>query len=375
LCWKIFMCDLGLKEEEMGLNQLKPTADMGFFPPPPPPSFLKALSSPSGERECMSVKHGGRLQGLKSWQEHHKAEETDDHGEEDEGGNGATDESVEQHKLCARGHWRPAEDAKLKELVSQYGPQNWNLIADNLEGRSGKSCRLRWFNQLDPRINRRAFSEEEEERLLAARRLYGNKWALIARLFPGRTDNGVKNHWHVMMARKQREQCSGHRRRKPPTPSSLSSPLTEALLRRVEVNSSSYLSCSGESTITSTKDESASTCTTELSLNSFTTMVAANSQSRHSPPHRAHLHDPVIGIFPLMLLGKIITTYCLLRFLVEHSYINLKSLAFGYLDEKAIDTGLMKFLGLCPSTLSWYLEFAFSFFTSSTPFTTNALPP
>lgn len=41
-------------------------------------------------------------------------------------------------KLCARGHWRPAEDAKLKELVAQYGPQNWNLIAENLEGRSGK---------------------------------------------------------------------------------------------------------------------------------------------------------------------------------------------------------------------------------------------
>lgn len=42
-------------------------------------------------------------------------------------------------KLCARGHWRPAEDAKLKELVAQYGPQNWNLIAENLQGRSGKS--------------------------------------------------------------------------------------------------------------------------------------------------------------------------------------------------------------------------------------------
>ena len=42
-------------------------------------------------------------------------------------------------KLCARGHWRPAEDAKLKELVIQYGPQNWNLIAEHLEGRSGNS--------------------------------------------------------------------------------------------------------------------------------------------------------------------------------------------------------------------------------------------
>ncbi|GMH08680.1 hypothetical protein Nepgr_010520 [Nepenthes gracilis] len=50
-------------------------------------------------------------------------------------------------------------------------------------------------DQLDPRINRRAFTEEEEERLLAAHIGYGNRWAMIARLFPG-SDFGTTSSTH-----------------------------------------------------------------------------------------------------------------------------------------------------------------------------------
>ncbi|KAF8396309.1 hypothetical protein HHK36_017924 [Tetracentron sinense] len=189
---------------------------------------------------------------------------------------------IGQSKLCARGHWTPVEDANLKELVSHYGPQNWNLIAEKLEGRSGKSCRLRWFNQLDPRINRRAFSEEEEERLLAAHRLYGNKWAMIARLFPGRTDNTVKNHWHVIMARKHREKSIVYSRKKPS--------LSQSLHKRIKMTNA----CS-ESTITSTRDESASTCT-DFSLSSSLSTVLPGFINRVSPPHQLQPYKFQMGL-------------------------------------------------------------------------------
>lgn len=57
-----------------------------------------------------------------------------------------------------KGPWSPEEDAALSRLVAQFGPRNWSMIARGVPGRSGKSCRLRWCNQLDPCVKRKPFT-------------------------------------------------------------------------------------------------------------------------------------------------------------------------------------------------------------------------
>ena len=74
--------------------------------------------------------------------------------------------------------WTKEEDETIKEYVEahQSGVITWANIATKLKGRTGKQCRERWMNHLDPNLNLGPWTPEEDQLLINRHKDLGCNW-------------------------------------------------------------------------------------------------------------------------------------------------------------------------------------------------------
>ena len=107
-----------------------------------------------------------------------------------------------------RNHWKLEEDEVLLKLIQKHGACKWSSRAKELNAqvhesapvRKGKQLRERWLNQLNPKVIKKQWTEEEDFDLKRLQNKYGNKWSEICKSFDGRTENQIKNRWKMIKA-------------------------------------------------------------------------------------------------------------------------------------------------------------------------------
>jgi len=85
---------------------------------------------------------------------------------------------------------------------------DWKEIAfifcKNGYDKSGKQCRERWLNFLNPALDHSKLTTEEEELIFKDYAIYGKMWVKIAEDLKKRSENTIKNCFYSTMRKQKR---------------------------------------------------------------------------------------------------------------------------------------------------------------------------
>jgi hypothetical protein len=115
-----------------------------------------------------------------------------------------------RNAMLRPGHWpwlsgkylkvrfTPDEDARLTDLVDEYGTNDWGAVALAMQTRNARQCRERYKNYLDPALRTDWWTAEEDALLQRKYDELGAKWNRISKFFKNRPDNALRNRWRLL---------------------------------------------------------------------------------------------------------------------------------------------------------------------------------
>jgi len=84
---------------------------------------------------------------------------------------------------------RPAE-------TPQHGSISWHKVAAHLPGRNNKDCRKRWHYSIAHTIRKGTWTKEEDGKLLQAVEKYGARWSKVAVVVGSRNGDQCWKRWY-----------------------------------------------------------------------------------------------------------------------------------------------------------------------------------
>ena len=99
-----------------------------------------------------------------------------------------------ERKKC---FWTKEENEQLIKCVNKFG-KNWKECAKYIKGKKGKQCRDHWINCLDPKLNKKDFSKEEDILIISLFNKY-KSWVKIKSIFKNRSENKLKNRYNNIL--------------------------------------------------------------------------------------------------------------------------------------------------------------------------------
>lgn len=100
------------------------------------------------------------------------------------------------------GYWSKDKECYMKSLITAHGVGNWRLVTESMnrgfpeKPTTEVECKEHWYNNLDPSLTKKQWSDKEEFEMLQAHRKCQNKWTEVAKILNARSNNTIKNRFY-----------------------------------------------------------------------------------------------------------------------------------------------------------------------------------